>query len=262
MNNTPVNRDLLSYEPQQPPKLKKDWEGKLLRVYEFPPLSRYDVETRKTVEYQEPLVPNGAVLDLHKRYTDGGPHLVCNWPCPCCGQKHERIIPESYVTEGKANFVECVGISQFENPIIYLASPYSHPEADVREQRWLAAAGACAWLLQRGLYVNGLPKGYTVISQVSMVHPIAVMGGLHGFGRDYTTWQRTSMAMLESCTHLVLLLLEGWSTSDECKKGVDYARKLGLPVWALSPQQMGEEPYLLNKNADCRFEVPHGTKDQ
>ncbi len=250
--NAPVNRDLLSYNAQQPPKLKKDWEGKLLRVHTFPQHSYWEPGTTNRKECLEPLVPAGAVLDLRKRYTDGGaPRLVCDWPCPCCGHKHERIIPEEYVTKGKAEFVEPAECNPFAKPTIYLASPYSHPDATVREQNWLAAAAAAAWLMQRGNTDFG--EGYTVFSPISMGHPISVMGASTGLGFNFTTWQRTSITLMQSCTHLVLLFLDDWHLSTGCKAEVDYARQCGLPVWGLLPSTKGEA-YTLKQDAEHYFQ--------
>ncbi len=51
--------------------------------------------------------------------------------------------------------------------MIYLASPYSHPDPAVREQRFRAACRAAAELIR---------AGHVVISPVVHGHPMAALG--------------------------------------------------------------------------------------
>ena len=61
--------------------------------------------------------------------------------------------------------------------MIYLASPYSHPDPAVRERRFRAACSAAAFLLQ---------AGHAVFSPIAHGHVLAE----HGLPTDWSFWQR------------------------------------------------------------------------
>ncbi|MDL2313363.1 DUF1937 family protein [Desulfovibrio sp. OttesenSCG-928-C14] len=230
-------RDLRAYQRVEPPKFKKDWDGKLIQVTRMPQRRGYNKDF-KLCEGPDGLVPDGAVLQLYRRYIDYNkrPTLACRWPCPCCGHSHERDLPETIITEGAAHFVEesiGPGLPVPGGPNrVYLACPYSHDDPAVREARWLASSRAAAWLMLFGdvWFPN---EGVSVLSPLSMGHPVSVMGRLLGLEYSFATWGESCLAMLEGCTHLVLLQLPGWATSIGCKAEVDHARKLGLAVLAM-----------------------------
>ncbi len=238
MSSNPIPRDLRSYKTIPPPKLKKDYGGQLLRVRDMPPVRRYEGAADrgfKMVEGPDPLVPNNAVLYLHRRDTNGvtsKPQFSCRWLCPCCNHEHERIIPESFLAEGKAEFVEEDPFpDSTANPLIYLASPYSHDDEKIRNARWLAACDAAAWLMAKG--DEFFSPGYAVFSPIAMGHPISWLGQDSGLGSDWQTWEPVNAAILNACTHVIILRLEGLEHSQGVKAEVDFARKKGLPIWGM-----------------------------
>jgi hypothetical protein len=94
--------------------------------------------------------------------------------------------------------------------MIYVASPYSHPDEAVREKRYLAAFNYCAAQL-----INGL----VVFSPIVYGHLFSTRFGIAG---DYLTWQRFNDEMLLACNEIHILCLPGWKES----KGV--AHELAL----------------------------------
>jgi hypothetical protein len=152
-----VPLDLRAWKRVAPPKFKKDYPGKMLRIIE-PPVQRVWERTDGVyghVEKPDPLLPSGAVLSLRTRHTNGinsegqsQAELVCDWLCPCCGHKHERQIKESLLTEDKIEFVEEEdGLAASPADILYLACPYTDDDPKVRQDRWLAVSGAAAWFM-------------------------------------------------------------------------------------------------------------------
>lgn len=226
-------RGLRQYRTVPPPKFKKDYGGQLVRVPKMPPLSYYDLELSKHAEKPDPLIPNNAVFTLRARYTNGidgtgksQAQLVCDWPCPCCGHKHERIFQDSMLEEGKAEFVEETShLTPGNSRVVYLAAPYTHPDSKVRQQRWIDACDAAAELMR---------MGYAVLSPISMGHPIAVRGQDAGIGGDWQAWQAACLAMMAGCSHFAVLQTEGWEHSVGVGAEVDHAHKLGLPLWAMT----------------------------
>ena len=85
--------------------------------------------------------------------------------------------------------------------MIYVASPYSHPDEAIREARYLAAFNYCAALL-----INGLP----VFSPIVYGHLFSTKSGI---ATDYKTWQRFNDEMLRASSEIHLLCLHGWKES-------------------------------------------------
>lgn len=220
----PNIKTLKAYRKVEPPKFKKDYPGKLMRVNELPLTYRLGSCEKGPDE----LVANGSVLTLRQRYTnqsyggtDNPASLVLDWHCPLCNHPHERTITEDYLADGRAEFVEEDGIAQGGGSIIYLAAPYSHAKPEVMERRWFEVSRAAAWLMG---------KKYTVISPVSMGHPIAALS-LGDVAPGFEAWKHTCLTLLASAELMLVLMLEGWSESAGIKAEVDVCRHRGIPVW-------------------------------
>ena len=107
--------------------------------------------------------------------------------------------------------------------LVYLATPYSHPNPDVREERFRAVNKAAADLMRSGLHIY---------SPISHTHPIAMAGDLP-LGWDY--WQAYDRAILSACCKLIVLKLDGWKDSKGVAGEIAIAHELGLDVEYHSP---------------------------
>jgi hypothetical protein len=110
--------------------------------------------------------------------------------------------------------------------MIYLASPYSHPDAFVRERRFQAACEVAARLMQ---------DGHHVFSPIAHSHAIAVQG----IPTDWTYWKTFDSHMLAACGELAVLMLPGWRDSEGVQAEIDLAIELDLPIRFLDPIQDG-----------------------
>ena len=106
--------------------------------------------------------------------------------------------------------------------MIYLASPYSHPNAIVRERRFRAACRVAARLIRAGL---------VVFSPVAHGHAIA----LCGLPTEWEFWERHDRRFLEICDEVVVLTLDGWRESTGVRAEIQIAEQLGKPVRYLEP---------------------------
>ncbi len=107
--------------------------------------------------------------------------------------------------------------------MIYLASPYSHPDPAVREQRFHAACRAAVSLLL---------AGQPVFSPIAHSHPLVD----HGLPGDWSFWQRYDREMLARCDEVVVLALDGWETRVGVREEIGLARELGKLVRYLAPE--------------------------
>jgi nucleoside 2-deoxyribosyltransferase len=107
--------------------------------------------------------------------------------------------------------------------VIYLASPYSHPDPAVRERRFRMACQAVAALLR---------SGQVAFSPVVHGHPLVE----HGLPTDWEFWQTCDRAFLEACDEVLVLMLDGWQESAGVWEEIRLAGELGKPVRYLTPE--------------------------
>jgi len=102
--------------------------------------------------------------------------------------------------------------------MIYLASPYTHPDPFVREERYLRAAKATVFLLSRKLWVY---------SPIVHCHELAKIGGLPV---DADFWREYNFAVLARCTKFTVLRTDGYESSKGVAGEKAEADRLGIPV--------------------------------
>ena len=106
---------------------------------------------------------------------------------------------------------------------IYLASPYTHADKQIQEQRFQAACQQAASMMK---------TGKLVFSAIAHTHPIAA----YGLPGDWSFWQAYDLAMIRCCDELAVLQLDGWEESVGVQAEIAIAKKLSLPVSFITPQ--------------------------
>ena len=101
---------------------------------------------------------------------------------------------------------------------IYLACPYSHPDPEIREQRFRAVNKCAARLLR---------EGHIVFSPISHSHPIAVQCDLPG---DHAFWKKWNGAFIDWCDVLYVAALDGWLESEGVWWEMRRAKRQGKEV--------------------------------
>lgn len=102
--------------------------------------------------------------------------------------------------------------------MIYIANPYSHPEAAVRQERYLRVLNYCG---------RRMMMGETVFSPIVYGHPFALLG-LAGIA--HTDWISFNERMMLASSELRVLYMPGWQQSKGIKHEVDFANRHGIPV--------------------------------
>lgn len=123
--------------------------------------------------------------------------------------------------------------------MIYLASPYSHPDPIEREARYLEA------MRKLRFYVL---EGIACFSPIVHSHEMAK---IYNMGRAWETWATYNREMLRQCWELHILQLPGWDASEGIKIEREWARQFEIPELLVSPA----DPIRLIVN---HVEVPHG----
>ncbi len=102
--------------------------------------------------------------------------------------------------------------------MIYLASPYSHPDPFVREERYLRAMKVLHGLLKDRIWT------FSPIVHCHELKKIVDLPFEHEFWLDY------DCHILKLCTKLLVLRIEGWETSRGLKMEMDFANANGIPI--------------------------------
>ena len=112
--------------------------------------------------------------------------------------------------------------------MIYLASPYTHPDPAVVERRFEAVCQAAAALIR---------QGKTVFSPIAHSHSIC----RYGLPGDWQFWQQHDREHLSACDEVVVLMLEGWQESHGVQAEIALARSLGKSVSFVAVSDQAEE---------------------
>ena len=109
--------------------------------------------------------------------------------------------------------------------MIYLASPYSHPDPHVSRQRFELACRAAAQLIR---------DGKPTFSPIVHSHPLVRFG----LPTDWEFWQRNDREHMRCCHQVVVLTLEGWRESRGVQAEIDLAIDMDLPIRYLSVEMI------------------------
>ena len=101
--------------------------------------------------------------------------------------------------------------------MIYLVSPYSHPDPAVRDRRYLAACRTTVHLLL---------AGRSVFSPIVHGHPLVAFG----LPPDWSFWARHDGAHLRRCDQVLVLPVDRWRESQCVQAEIELAQRLGIPV--------------------------------
>lgn len=130
--------------------------------------------------------------------------------------------------------------------MIYLASPYSHPNPRVREDR-AYQAGCFAALLRR--------RDIPVFAPIPFWHHLAIE---HNLPKDAASWWRYNRTFLAHCSDLYVLKLEGWSVSQGVMMEIDFATDLYMPTHYFNGETFAEEKATegAENGTDCQHRRP------
>lgn len=105
------------------------------------------------------------------------------------------------------------------NHLYYLASPYSHEDPKIIEQRY-ELANKVAYQL--------IIKGYTMIEPISMNHVKALK---YDMPKDFKFWQTRDTLLISRCDGVIVAMIDGWAESKGVVAEIEFAESLELPVY-------------------------------
>lgn len=102
--------------------------------------------------------------------------------------------------------------------VIYLASPYSHPDETKRELRYYQAMG---WAAR---FQN---EGHVVFSPIAHSHPMAKKFDMP---KGWAFWREIDFAFIEVMDEVWVLTLPGWRESVGVQAEIEFAERIGKVV--------------------------------
>jgi len=101
--------------------------------------------------------------------------------------------------------------------IIYLASPYSHYEQEVRLERFNAVCDCAAAFIG---------QGYFIYSPIAHNHALVKFG----LPVSWEFWKKYDENFLEVCSELWVLMLPDWNESVGVQAEIEIMKKLNKPI--------------------------------
>ena len=110
--------------------------------------------------------------------------------------------------------------------MIYIGSPYSHPDPEVRQQRYEQVAELTAWAIK---------NGYIVYSPINHCHPLAVK---YELPKGFDFWKKFDLHILGRCDRMWVYQMEGWDESIGLKEEIEFAKGVDIPIHYFSPEEL------------------------
>lgn len=107
--------------------------------------------------------------------------------------------------------------------MIYLGTPYSHPNPRVVDYRYQAVTRVAFHLME---------LGYVVFSPITHSHVINQIAGKPG---TWEFWKKQDLGVLERCSSLYVYRLPGWEKSVGLQAEIEFAKQAGLGIEYLHP---------------------------
>jgi hypothetical protein len=113
--------------------------------------------------------------------------------------------------------------------LVYLASPYTHPDRKVEKERFRLVAKATGWLL------HNTPNLF-FFCPIAHSEAVGMVCALPG---DWHFWAEFDECLISRCAELWILCIPGWSKSTGVNAERAIAVRLGLPIKFVIPQDDG-----------------------
>ena len=109
-----------------------------------------------------------------------------------------------------------------EADVIYLSTPYTHPDPEIVDARYTAALEITARFIKAGI---------VFFSPIVHSHPLVP----YQMPSDWAHWRNIDLAYLERCDALYVAKLPGWEKSVGVRAEILAAQNLGMPVLFFDP---------------------------
>jgi len=105
-----------------------------------------------------------------------------------------------------------------KNKLIYIGSPYSHPDKDVRQERFELVSKFAADLVS---------EGYIAISPITYGHTLLYFKDMP---TDFEFWNMFCIGLLKKCDYLYVLEIDGHKESKGLQEEIKFAKENNIII--------------------------------
>ena len=109
--------------------------------------------------------------------------------------------------------------------LIYLASPYSHPDDNKRDENYKIISGVAAEMIT---------KGDVVFSPITYGHHLLTFKQLPN---DWAFWKNFCLKFLEKCDKIIICKMPGWEKSIGVAEEIEFSKENGIPIEYIEYQE-------------------------
>jgi len=104
--------------------------------------------------------------------------------------------------------------------MIYLSTPYWHPDPQVRQKRFEIVSEIASYLIYftKHALFSPISHGHAIFKDRDDLDP----------GIEY--WEKYEKQIMPICSELIVVCIEGWKESRGVKREIDLAKELGIPI--------------------------------
>lgn len=124
-----------------------------------------------------------------------------------------------------------------KHKLIFVSTPYSHEDEDVKMDRQLTVKAYVAKLMNEGLFAY------------SPIASCLDLAKKHDLPTDWDYWNNYCEAMLERCDIMHVIMMEGWDVSTGVKEEIAIATELNIPIIYMIP----DDTFLQHYNSHKRM---------
>jgi hypothetical protein len=102
--------------------------------------------------------------------------------------------------------------------LIYVASPYNHPQDEIRIKNYEIVSLYTAKLIAEGkVAISPIAYGHPLLSFVEIPY-------------DWQFWSNFCLSFLDVCTEMHVLKMEGWDKSRGVAEEIEYAKQKNIEI--------------------------------
>lgn len=123
---------------------------------------------------------------------------------------------------------QALGTYQSKTGLVYVASPYSHPDDSTMAERYSEVMDL--------IYTLSMAFPDAFFSPILHYHPVALTNDME---KSYGYWRNINHAYMRRCDRMICACIDGWEESLGVKGELEYAKEIGLAVTYTSKEEGG-----------------------
>jgi hypothetical protein len=109
--------------------------------------------------------------------------------------------------------------------LIYIASPYTHPDKEVVEENYRRVSRYAAEIVSQGaVALSPITYGHTLV-------------GFKPMRTDWEFWTNFCLTMLSKCEEIHVLMIDGWDRSRGVAEEIEFAEKNGISIHYIKAEE-------------------------